>query len=417
MLGSGESSHEAVYNRCALPQELIDQIVDALSSSKHSLRVCTLVAHAWLPSSRRYLFASVQLSEDKFVEFLAFARTCAFGPQYIRELTFNGHQPQQVMSNRTAISPAYLHSLLAYLPQLESLLLFMACLRDESSNAQSLQVPPSNLEGSTGQTSALKSLTIYYSGTQNDRFTDLAHVISVFPYIGRLYMRSQRFRSNYSPDDVPRELADTSPDVIVRLPPVQALVVDDNDFRTNLYLAVAVQSVAWCDNLRAIEIQSRQAWDHKMLGTLLRVTGTRLEYLSLQLSKLFEPENVEAFVEELSLSSCIALASLALQLHPNPFLLRPLSWATLCTLVGSIPRTTLVRHILLQIGVRSSHVNDMLHPWNGMDNILAGFDSLESVAFPAEHFAAYTEQGKELVRGAFPRVSRKARIEFPLSAQ
>jgi hypothetical protein len=44
-----------------LPQELIDQIIDHVHDDLLTLRACSLVSHAWLPTSRFHLFAKVSL--------------------------------------------------------------------------------------------------------------------------------------------------------------------------------------------------------------------------------------------------------------------------------------------------------------------------------------------------------------------
>ena len=275
------------HSRTRLPQELVDLIIDFVCDDKKTLHACTVTARYWLPSSRLHLFANVQVSEQRFTDFLAFAQTCTCGPQYIVDLKFNGHQPQQQMDNRSAITPAYLHTLLACLPRLEYLLLFMTRFRDSEENELS---PPTSLsERPVSSMSTLKSLKIYYSGAHDDRFIHLAHVLSTFRSIDRLHLRFQSFCSNHGPDAVERELSGTPIGDIMSLPVVQALVVDDNAFRTNLYLLVAAKSRSF-DTLRTLEVQSRRLWDHRALGLVLRRAGMQLEHLSLQISGLSEPD-------------------------------------------------------------------------------------------------------------------------------
>ena len=59
-------------------------------------------------------------------------------------------------------------------------------------------------------------------------------------------------------------------------------------------------------------------------------------------------------------------------------------------------------------------MEDVLHPWNGMDEVLSKFGKLEQVTFLHERFAELPEAGEELIRGAFPRIARKAKIDFAL---
>ncbi|KAJ6478919.1 hypothetical protein C8R45DRAFT_833105 [Mycena sanguinolenta] len=48
-----------------LPPEIQEVVVNLLFNDKDTLRTCSLVDQAWLNVSRRHLFASVQLREDR----------------------------------------------------------------------------------------------------------------------------------------------------------------------------------------------------------------------------------------------------------------------------------------------------------------------------------------------------------------
>ncbi|GJF00650.1 hypothetical protein PsYK624_169460 [Phanerochaete sordida] len=406
-LTSGMDSREAVRGVATLPQELIDHIIDFLHTSKAILKHCTLVARAWVPPSRFHLFARVQLWEGRFSDFLAFVTTCAEGPQYIRDLTFNGNSPQQDMGSRCAVSPAYLQRMLVHLPRLECLMLYMTGLFDDDASvfeSMPFLSPPSQAP------IRLKSLSMYYYGTPTDRVIDFALVLAVFTSVGKLHLRHGRFWANHPPTDVPQELADTPRNVFASLPAVQTLVIDDNASRTNLLLGAAVRTAGF-GGLRAVEIQSRQMWDHAALGALLRAVGPRLEHLSLQLSGLCEPDDTEAFVAQAGLASCTALITLALLIDASVFHRRALSWATVSMLVAAVPRGAPVRTVRLLVGLHTLE-NEVFHPWNPMDEVLERFDHLDTVAFEQKQYEVYTEEGKERVRGAFPRVARKANIEF-----
>ncbi|ESK88748.1 hypothetical protein Moror_1265 [Moniliophthora roreri MCA 2997] len=54
-----------------LPQELVDQIIDHLHNDVQSLRSCSTVCRAWLPSSRLHLFSKIRLDipERQFAEY------------------------------------------------------------------------------------------------------------------------------------------------------------------------------------------------------------------------------------------------------------------------------------------------------------------------------------------------------------
>ena len=44
-----------------LPAEILDHVVDHLHDAKHTLRSCCLVSKSWIPRTRRYLFADIDL--------------------------------------------------------------------------------------------------------------------------------------------------------------------------------------------------------------------------------------------------------------------------------------------------------------------------------------------------------------------
>lgn len=392
----------------ALPQELMDYILDFIHSDGATLRTCTLVARSWLPSSRRHLFSRVELPESRFSAFLAFAQTCAFGPQYVEDLILNGKQPQQDMSQRTATSPAFLRSVLPCLPRLKSLMLFMTLLREgEADHA------PGDLATFPFSAPALKKLTMYYCGaSESENFVHLARILGLFSSIDRLYLRFEGFGAKTDPPSVAGELADTPPAVLAALPTLRSLVIDDNAFRTSLYLTIFAPTAS-SGALRTLEVQSRHPWDLSALGGLLRAASGHLTRLSLDLTGLHEPEDVEIFVRQAGFAYCSALTSLSVKLDPGTFHRSPLSWPTLCALVGSIPVSAPLQTVHLHLGMRLLLRDDFFLPWNSMDEALARFDSLETVAFPVISPAAYTQEGKDMIMGAFPRVARKAKVVFP----
>jgi len=44
-----------------LPAEILDHVVDHLHDAKHTLRSCCLVSKSWIPRTRKYLFADIDL--------------------------------------------------------------------------------------------------------------------------------------------------------------------------------------------------------------------------------------------------------------------------------------------------------------------------------------------------------------------
>lgn len=53
-----------------IPVEVQEQVIDALRDDPSSLRVCSLVCHAWLPRARLYLFRSIVLHPEQGVDAL-----------------------------------------------------------------------------------------------------------------------------------------------------------------------------------------------------------------------------------------------------------------------------------------------------------------------------------------------------------
>jgi hypothetical protein len=74
-----------------LPPELLDTVMDNLQSDTTSLIACSLVCKAWLPSARRHIFATMQLShpERHFCQFLKSCSRSAIIP-FIRHLDIVG---------------------------------------------------------------------------------------------------------------------------------------------------------------------------------------------------------------------------------------------------------------------------------------------------------------------------------------
>lgn len=58
-----------VHSRVIFPRELTDAVLDNLSDDYASLNSCTLVCHAWKPSSQRVLFRSVRFEQVKMDAF------------------------------------------------------------------------------------------------------------------------------------------------------------------------------------------------------------------------------------------------------------------------------------------------------------------------------------------------------------
>ncbi|KAF7377646.1 hypothetical protein MSAN_00187500 [Mycena sanguinolenta] len=71
-----------------LPQELVDSILDYLEGDPASLRTCSLLARAWVPRSRSYLFESLLINAENILVFRDLLRSpcCTFIP-HVRSIS------------------------------------------------------------------------------------------------------------------------------------------------------------------------------------------------------------------------------------------------------------------------------------------------------------------------------------------
>lgn len=274
-----------------LPQELIDHIIDQLHNNTTSLKACAVVSRAWLPSSRLHLLSQTQVNESHFHEFFKFTRDCEHGPQYIRRLTLNGQLSQHTGApNHVPVTPAVLSSILSHLPHIEHLFLFMVLLREEESNPRSkpILIPP--LPRSIPPMYNLKSLTLYYCGSHDDRLIHVAEILGVFQTIGELTIRSLRFAMGLGEPDMELQLVRTA---VPSLPALGTVKITDRPLRTNLYLCLLVLP-RMSSNLDTLEISSGHDWDHAPLGSLLLHVGPQLKRLLMEMCGFVEPRSKHA---------------------------------------------------------------------------------------------------------------------------
>ena len=267
-----------------LPQELVDQIIDFLHDDHPTLQSCTLVARTWLPSSRLHLFSkiSVDVNSSQFCEFLAYARSCASVPQYVRQVTLIGRHAQS-KPTRNPVTQAILVDLLACLPRLELLNLVSVTL-DHGKGAE----PVSSGSGSICSLGTLKfdlkALNVLYCDTVDYSFRGLAACLGAFAHIGELRLVDVKVIDCIGDEDFA--------DLLGRaLPPVDALAIHDGASSTNKCLRMlAVAPAAQC--LRSLNIASTslRALDHNQLGVSLERVGSGIRCLQLDLSTFAEPE-------------------------------------------------------------------------------------------------------------------------------
>ena len=274
-----------------LPQELVDQIIDFLHDDHPTLQSCTLVARAWLPSSRLHLFTNITIGVNSprfyefLAEFLAYTRSsCAFGPQYVREMTLTGLGAGYSTATRNPVTQAILVDLLACLPLLEYLNLIFVTL-DHGQGAEPLSSAPGAVRSSGTLKLDLKAVGVVYCDAAPDKpFSGLAACLDAFTHIGKLHLIHSRV-----PDNV--GVAHFG-DLLGRaLPPVDALVIRDQASSLNTYLrALDVAPAAQCLRSLNIESESWPGWDHAQLGASLERVGSGIRCLGIDLSAFSEPE-------------------------------------------------------------------------------------------------------------------------------
>ena len=319
-----------------LPQELIDEIITSVSSSKRTLLKCTLVHRTWVPTSRSHLFRTLQVEEPRFSDFLSYARSAEFGPQYVRDLTLNGYLPQLRQGdtpngNRHPVTPAYLRDLLEQLPRLESLFLFMVLLRDEADPA--IYSLPSPFIQPLPKFS-LRSLKMYYCGAGTDTIIHFALPLTLFSHISSLCFRSQKFATGHQPGVLTEKEEVMIHALAAAFPRVEDLRIDDNVFQTDAFMRIMALSLAKkkggidaelevaannitkrrIQGLQSLEIDSRHQWNAALLGGLLRQAGPQLKSLSVQMAALSEPEGMCLIqIDFVSLTSCQTQSSFVLR--------------------------------------------------------------------------------------------------------
>ncbi|KAH9859014.1 hypothetical protein C2E23DRAFT_29638 [Lenzites betulinus] len=81
-----------------LHEDIIYAILDYLQHDRQTLASCSLISHAWVSPSRRYLYhtITVKFQASNALAFIEFLRTCPDARSFLRALTLDGrlgHQP------------------------------------------------------------------------------------------------------------------------------------------------------------------------------------------------------------------------------------------------------------------------------------------------------------------------------------
>lgn len=79
----------------ALPQELIDQILDHFSEDKETLSQCGIVCRAWVPTAQMHLFHDLALSGRDWEDLADVFQRHDLIPSYIQKVELDMAMPQQ----------------------------------------------------------------------------------------------------------------------------------------------------------------------------------------------------------------------------------------------------------------------------------------------------------------------------------
>ncbi|KAI0755835.1 hypothetical protein C8Q74DRAFT_1305600 [Fomes fomentarius] len=155
-----------------LPVETTDIIIDHLHNDIRSLRACSLVCHAWLPSTRHHLFNSftIKPGDAYFADSVTFLTTTPEIARHIRSLRIISHP----------VSLTQMDTLIKSIPRLRSLTLSEVIVYDHRSD---------NLDPAV-RFPALEELTILSSNILNHNFAFLFPFLGLFQSISRLQLQA-----------------------------------------------------------------------------------------------------------------------------------------------------------------------------------------------------------------------------------
>ncbi|KIP02376.1 hypothetical protein PHLGIDRAFT_297735 [Phlebiopsis gigantea 11061_1 CR5-6] len=341
----------------------------------------------------------VQVVESRAHAFVAYARSCRLGPQYIRRIALNG-EPVQHGPKRVPVTQALLVDLLACLPRLESLHLSSVLLEDGEgavSATPAHPTPTSRFE--------LKKLHVSHCGDANSGLSGLAACLGVLAHIGELHLHWMDIHTDLED----QEFDDFAAELARALPPVDAVVVNDGPTLTDVYLqALAVAPTVQC--LRSLVVRSRCSWSHDRLGVLLARIGGGLRVLGLDLSQVREPQDIAVFCTELNLAACTQIEEISVWLGLNPDLAEfgDLSYASFAHVVASVPPAALRRVTLcltsLIVLANATREDNMV------DAALARFPALRELVVRAMPSPWWHPSELDIVRTLWPLTEQHARV-------
>lgn len=123
----------------------------------------------------------------------------------------------------------------------------------------------------------------------NCDFRSLATYVQIFRRLSELHVRSMSSSGCFSA----QELASLARDLAGALPPLDTVIINDDEFCSDFYI-LAFAGAPAAQRIRSLDVRSSCAWNHKILGSLLNHVGGELQRLGLNLSsfeRLRDPQS------------------------------------------------------------------------------------------------------------------------------
>ncbi len=188
-------------NQRALPQELVDCVIDHLHGDRPTLKACALVSKSWTPSSYIHLFHFVHIAgADQLQCFVFFLRLSPVFVSFVQTLRYNeGIIFGPSTGPATSTQGSALHDVLRYLPNLRSLVLWEVDFARHL-NCSSIPARRFTLEALTIRESIVTSF-------------DLERILRTFDEIGTLsLLRITPFSDPDTPhDEIPTSRFESTP--------------------------------------------------------------------------------------------------------------------------------------------------------------------------------------------------------------
>ncbi len=294
-----------------IPQEIIDDIID-LISSKSDLSSCTLVSRPWLTRSRRNLFAEVNLKDkvvqNQFHSFLTFLTAnnndSLLGPPisgFIKRVSIQNCR--SLSRARERINTDMLRSLLSLLPNLRGLELSKATLSGVT--------PVDPADWLVSRPVHLDSLSMISTTTVSQTPLEVIASLCLFSSIKVLHIETsinmEGFEGshNYPQDPTARPthplLSPGNPYFPTRL---QVSSIECTDYSQTPFLLDLIVKTASIETITDVDVACRTSDQIRALGSFLHVVGQRIKKITVDIVKLSPEYHSSAFLVLLNLSRC-----------------------------------------------------------------------------------------------------------------